>query len=107
MDSGAALKTNAKATKLMQPGQSALDHRTIDAQAAAAFSVATGNERSNRPLAQRLPMRVRVVAPVGVELEGTPTGSAHLAANGRNGIHYRQQLGNIVGIGRTQSNSER
>lgn len=107
MNTGVTFKANAQATKLMQPGERPFDDPAIEAQATAPAGRAASNLWGDRAVAQRLAVGVRVIAAVGVELAGTPAGSAHLAANGRNGIHDRQQLGDIVGIGRTQSNSER
>jgi hypothetical protein len=48
-----------------------------------------------------------VVAAVGDQGGGAPARAAHLAPDGRHGVHERQELGDVVAVAAGQADGER
>ena len=70
------------------------------------LGVAMGDLRSDAPGPQVQAMGVRIVRSITVENLGATTGSPTLPSNRRNGVHQRDQLGDIVAVGAGQADSE-
>lgn len=102
MDIGAAFIAHAQAAKLMQPGERALHHPAVHAQATAVFGVAPRQEGFDAPLAQRLAMRLGIIGPIPLHGLGPASRMADFTPDGRNGLDQGQQLQDIGGIGRRQ-----
>jgi hypothetical protein len=95
---GATLKANAKATKVVEPCVSTLDHPAKFSEATAVLGPAFCDHRLDAAFAKYAAMRFGVVAAIGVNDFGLLERAATYTANRRNGIDERQQLGNVVAV---------
>ena len=102
-----ALKAQAQSTILMQPRNRAFHDPTIHTQATPMWSEAACNDGTNVTLAQLLPMRIRIIAPVGIQGVRTASGTPTFAFHRRNAINQGQQLGDIMPIGTRQDDHQR
>ncbi len=102
MNVGSTLKANAKTTKIVQPCVSPLDHPAEFAESATVFCTALGDHRFDTARTKPLTMRLGVVAAICVDDLGLAKRSAAYAANGRDRVNERQQLGNVVTIRASQ-----
>ena len=80
----------------MQPRQRPFDHPPVDTQAAAVGLPPPCQQRTEAPLSQGAPMRLRIIGPVALHLIGATTRSADSTGHRRNAIHQRQKLGHIM-----------
>ena len=80
----------------MQPRQRPFDHPPVDTQAAAVGLPPPCQQRTDAPLSQGAPMRLRIIGPVALHLIGATTRSADSTGHRRNPIHQRQKLGHIM-----------
>jgi hypothetical protein len=74
------------------------NHPAEFAQTAARFSATVRSRRPDAALAQSLTTRVGVVATISIDDPGLPTRPTAYAANWRNRIDERQQLGDVVSV---------
>lgn len=108
MNVGLTLKANAKTTRIMQPCVSTLDHPTEFLPRPLPCSVRRlammwfDNART-KPLT----MRLGVVATICVVDSGLAKRSVASAANGRDRVDERQQLGNVVTIRGSQDRADK
>jgi hypothetical protein len=86
VDVGAVLIARAEPFEGVQPGEAALDHPALLAQAGAVRDPAAGDPRSDAAGAQLAAVDVVVLAPVGEQLARSSAGTATPTANGRHGI---------------------
>ncbi len=107
MNVGSTLKANAKTTKIVQPCVSTLDHPAEFAESAAVFRTAPGDHRFDTARTKLLTMRLGVIATICVDDLGLAKRSAAYAANWRDRVDERQQLGNVVAVGAGQNHRER
>ena len=68
MNVGPALIADAQPLERVQPGEAALDHPALRAQAGAVGDAAAGDPRSDPTLAELAPVAVVVVAAIGEQL---------------------------------------
>ena len=96
VDFWAAFIPNTQASKLMQPGQGALDHPTENAQATPVGRVAFSQQGLDAECPQPTTMRFRIIAAIPLDALWTTTGSSRLATHRKNRFHQRFQLRDIV-----------
>ena len=80
----------------MQPRQRPFDHLSVDTQAAAVGLPPPCPQRTEAPLSQGAPMRLRIRGPVGLHLIGATARATHPTGHRRDAIHQRQKLGHIM-----------
>ena len=102
-----ALVTHAQTSELMQPGDGALDHPASFSQPTAMFGVATGKQSVNAAISQSIPMRLGIVAAIALYEVGFATRTSALAGDGRNSIHQRQQLRDVVAVSFGENDTQR
>ncbi len=107
MDVGAALVAGAEPFEGVQPGEAALDHPALLAQAGAVGDAAAGNARRDAALAELTAVDVVVVAAVGEQLARSAAGSSAAAADRRDGVDQRNQLGDVVAVAAGEADGQR
>jgi hypothetical protein len=107
VDVGAAFVACAQPFEGVQPGEAALDHPAVSAQAGAVCDPAAGDPRADAPGAQPPAIDVVVVAAVGEQLPRLASWPATQAANRRDGIQQRDQLGDVVTVAAGQRDGQR
>ncbi len=99
MNIGATVIAHAEASELVQPAQRSLHHPAVLAQAAAVRRAAMRNRRPNPARPQGHAMSIRVVRAIGIQQLRPLSGTTSLPLDGRNGIHQRNQLCDVVAVG--------
>ena len=99
--------TNLQASKVMQPGNRALDDPARFAQTATVRCADTGEFWHDALLAQCLPVLIGTVPSVALNDAGFAQWSASFAANRRNGRDQRIQLLDVVTVRAAQDDCER
>jgi hypothetical protein len=107
VDVGAAFVARAQPFEGVQPGEAALDHPAVSAQAGAVCDPAAGDPRGDAPGAQPSAVDVVVVAAVGEQLPRLASRPATQTADRRNGIQQRDQLGDVVAVAAGQRDGQR
>ena len=107
MEVGSAFVARAQPFEGVQPGEAALDHPAVSAQAGAVGDPAAGDPRGDAPGAQPSAVDVVVVAAVGEQLPRLASRPATQAADRRNGIQQRDQLGDVVAVAASESDRQR
>lgn len=107
MNFGTTFVAHAQSSELVQPTVGALDDPAINSQTAAVRNPAFGQKRLDPAPPQRLPMRFRVVRAVGIGTVRAALGGPTFAGDWRNGVDHRQQLGDVVRIGRRDFGCQR
>jgi len=97
---------DAQASELMQPGDGALDHPAEETQSTAMRCASAGQHRRDALRAQLAAVGLRIVGAIALDRLRTLPGAAHLAVDGRNGLHERDELGDVVPIGLRQSDGQ-
>jgi len=103
---GATLKANAKTTKVVEPCVSPLDHPAKFTETTAVLGPALCDHRLDATFAKFPAVWFGVVAAIGVNDFGLPKRPATYAANRRNRIDKRQQLGDIVAVRASQDRGD-
>lgn len=98
MNVGSTFEAYAKTTKVVKPRVSTFDNPAEFAQATAVFCPALGEHRFDAALAKPLTMRLGVVATVCVDDFGLLKRATAHAANWRDRVDERQQLGDVVAV---------
>src|SRR6267378_1319762 len=99
MNWGGAVRSQAEATKAMQPGQRALCDPAIDAQAAAMLRAAPGKAGNNATLTQVPAERIRIVGAVRVQLLWPSPGTSDLTRHCWHLLHHGQCLLDVGDVG--------
>ena len=107
MDVGAAFVARAQPFEGVQPGEATFDHPAVSAEAGAVCDPATRDPRGDAPGAQPSAVDVVVVAAVGEQLPRLASGPAAPAADRRNGVEQRDQLGDVVAVAAGQRDRQR
>lgn len=107
MDVIAALPTNAKPSKIMEPGQRAFDNPTKYSQSTPVFPFAFRDDGRDSSFAEFMTMRFRVIGGVGLDLLRSVPWRSRLASNPRNVVYQRQEFPYVVDIGRGQNYDQR
>jgi hypothetical protein len=107
VDVGAAVVADEQPLEVVEPGEGALDHPPHAAEPRAVLGVAAGDLRRDPTLAQFPPLRPVVVGTVGGDSLGTTARPADASAHGRDGVHERDQLSDVVAIAARDRAGER
>ena len=102
-----AFVANSQASELVQPSDRSFHDPSMLTQSTSMFGVSAGQARSNAAATQLVAVRLRVVAAVALNALRPVAWSARLAGNWRNGLHQRQQLRHIVGVGTRERGCQR
>jgi len=98
VDLGSAVVADEEAAELVQPGEGALDHPAMAAEAGAVLGVAPRDLRSDPALAELAATAWVVVGAIAGDPVGPPARSADLAAHRRDAIDERNQLRAVVTV---------
>ncbi len=96
------LVADSQPPEVVEPCQGALHHPAVLAQFLAALYPSPSYTRSDAPLSERRPVRLRVVSFVGVQLARPSSRSAsslRASLDGRNGIDHHLQRLCVVNVG--------
>jgi hypothetical protein len=91
----------------MQPGYRSFHDPTRFSKAAAVRLTSFGNDGLNAFCAQLISMRLRVIAPVGLDNRRLGFGVSHFALDGWNTFNQRYQLGDIMAVRAGEENGKR
>lgn len=100
------IEANTKTTEVVEPRVSAFNHPAEFPQTAAMFSTTLRDHRLDAALAKSLTMRVGIVATIGIDDLGLLKRPAAHAANRRDRVNKRQQLGNVVAVRTGQDHAD-
>ena len=98
MDLVAAVVADEQSFELVQPGEGALDDPAVAAEPGAVLGLAACDLGCDATPAELATAAVVVVATVGVETIGSAARPAWLAADGRDTVEQRDQLGAVVAV---------
>lgn len=107
MDDGEAFEADPEPAKVVQPGDGALDDPAGLAEATTVGLPTAGDFGMDSGGVQGLAVLVVVVAAITLNDYRLLQRASALAANGRNGLNQRNELGDIVPIGAGQDERER
>jgi hypothetical protein len=102
-----AIEANAKSSEIVEPRVSSFYHPAEFSQATAMFGSTPRDYWPDATVSQALAMCVGVVAAIAVDDFGLAQWSATRAADRRDGIDQRQQLGNVVTVCTGQDHADR
>jgi len=103
----ATIEANAKPTEIVEPRVSSFYHPAEFPQTTAMFRSASCDYWPDATISQALAMCVGVVAAIAVDDFGLAQWSATRAADRRDGIDQRQQLGDVVTVCAGQNHADR
>ena len=103
----AAVVADEQPFELVQPREGPLDDPAVTAEAGAVFGVATCDLRRDATLLQLAAVLVVVVAAIGSDAARSSSRSTDLAANGRDSLDERDQLGDVVAVAPRERPGER
>ena len=107
---GPSFVADTEAATAEQPRERALHHPSMAAQPLAGVDASPGDSWGNAARAQRTPQVRGVVGLAGVEFGRSFARSPRSPTrtdDGRDGIHQREQLRRIVGVGRREADGQR
>lgn len=99
MNVRSSVKADAQAAELMKPTQRALHHPARDSQSAAMHPRKFADDRLDAARPQIHAMRTGAIAGIALHSVGSAPRRPRKSGNGRNRIHQRQQLRDIVDVG--------
>ena len=99
MDVGAAFVAYGQTPETVEPSDGALDDPPADAEATAMGRAAAREDREDPTGPQSVAMGLGVVAAVALERLGPPTRAAVTPAHGRERVHHRLEVGDVVDVG--------
>ncbi|GGU85070.1 hypothetical protein GCM10010275_20470 [Streptomyces litmocidini] len=91
----------------MEPGEGALDHPPVNAQAAAVGCAASGDDGQDPAGPDLVAVDVVVVAAVGEDRLGLSAGPSRPAADRWDGVEQGQELGDAVAVAAGEDDRER
>ena len=91
----------------MEPGEGPLDHPLVGAQSGAVQGATAGDRGHDAAGTDLVAVDVVVVAAVGEERVRLAAGPADPAADRRDRVEQRKQLGNVVAVAAGQRDCER
>ncbi len=107
VDVGSPFPAGAEPAEAVEPGDGALDHPPVGAQAGAMHGSASGDGGDDAAGADLVAVDVVVVAAVGEQRVGSASRVSDAAAHGRDGVEQGQELGDVVAVAAGQQDSER
>ena len=99
VDVCAAFVADPEASVLVEPGEGAFDHPALLAETGPVLGVAFGDDWSDAAGAKRPSVWLGVVAAVGEEGVWSAAGSPAFAADGRDRLDEREELGDVRTVG--------
>lgn len=106
VDVGASFESDAEPAKLVQPGEGSLHHPPVDAQAAAVWRAAFGQDRFDTASAQLSAVRLAVISPVTLDRIRSTAGTTYFPFDGANAVHQSQKLGHVVRVSTRQNGGQ-
>ena len=107
MDVGSAFVADAEACEGVQPGEAALDHPALAAQARTVGDAAASDAWSDPALAKLAAVDVVVVAAIGEQLTRLAAWPAAPASDRWDGVDQRDELGDVVAVAAGQADRQR
>jgi hypothetical protein len=107
VDVGSAFVARAQPFEGVQPGEAAFDDPAMPAETGAVGGAAAGDAWGDAAGAQQPPVLVVVVATVGEQLPRLASRPAASAADRRDGIQERDELGDVVAVAGGQRDRQR
>lgn len=107
MDVSPALEAHAEAAEVMEPGDRALDHPAIDAEATSVLVGPVREEGADPALPHLAAMGFGAVGPVSVDLLGASTRVAHLAPDRGDRVNQRDELRDVVAVAAREDRRQR
>jgi hypothetical protein len=107
VDFVAAVVADEQPLVVVQPGKRALDDPANATEAGAVGGLAAGDLGADAASAKLAPVLVVVVATVGGDPVGPSTRAADLAADRRDALDQREQLGDVVAVAAGDGPGER
>ena len=107
MNASATFVAHIESSKSVKPRQRALNDPACAAQAAAVRRPSLRELGGDPAAMQRVTMRLRIVAAVALNQRRFAHRATRSAAEGRNRVDQRQQLGDVVPVGRRQHRRQR
>lgn len=107
MNVGPFVVTDSKATKLMKQRDALLDDITQFAKPASVLRATPGDDGNDPALPQRFPVRLGIVPAIREKRLGLLERATGLSADGRNRIHERQQLRDVMSVGTGEGDGQR
>lgn len=107
MNIRATLESYSKSSEMMEPRNGSLDYPSIDAEPTSMRFVSLRDVRLNATTSQCVSVFFRIVAPVGVQANGSFSRATPTAFDRRNTVDHRLQRRGIVRIGGGQANAQR
>jgi hypothetical protein len=104
---GPTFVAHVQAAKPMEPGQRAFDDPPRATEPTAMGRSALGELGVNPAAMQGVAMRLRIVASVALDQRRLADGPTGTAAERRNRVDQRQELGNVVAVGGGQQSGQR
>ena len=107
MNARTSFVSQIESTKSMEPGQRAFDDPARASQSAA-VRTATFRQLAGDPASREcVAMRLRVIPAIALHEARLPQGPTGAAAQGRNAVDERQQLGHVVPVRRREARDDR
>ena len=103
----AAVGADQQSAAVVEPGEGAFDDPAVAAQAGPVLGLAASDQRLHAPLPDEAAVFVVVVATVGGDPVGPSTRAADLAADRRDALDERDQLGDVVAVAAGERPRER
>ena len=107
MDVGPSFSAHAESPEAFEPGEGAFDRPANCAQGGAVVDAAAGYEGCDAAGSDQAPVLVVVVAAVGVDPAWLAAWVADHAADRRDGVDERDQLGDVVAVRAGECDSQR
>jgi hypothetical protein len=107
VDLVAAVVADEQPFELVEPGEGAFDDPAVAAQPGAVLGLPACDLRGDAALAELAAAAVVVVTAVGAETIGSAARAPWLAADGRDTVEERDQLGAVVAVAARNSPGER
>src|SRR4029453_17594754 len=107
VDVGASFVADAQTAVLVQPGDRALDHPALGAEARSVLLFGSRDGGADPTGAQLLTVAARVVGAVAEQPVRSAPGQPAVAGHGRDRIHEREQLDDVVVVRGAERERER
>ena len=107
MNARAPFVADVEAPKPMQPGQGAFNDPAGSPEAAAMRPPAFRQLARDPAALELIPVRLGIVAPIALDEAGLAQRATRAAADRRNSVHQRQQLGYVVPVRRREPRHNR
>ena len=107
MDVAAAFVAGRESSEGVQPGEGALDDPAPATESGAMLGLAAGDTVTDSACSEQAAVLVVVVATVGDDHHRPVAGSSGAAADGRDAVEQRHQLGHVVAVAGTGAPGKR